>query len=61
MAANKPEPGPANANFVDVTLYDDICYWTNQLKCTPNQLRDAVKAAGKSVSGVKEYLAATHV
>jgi len=57
MAGNKPEVGPANANRVDVTLYNDIRYWSYELKCTPNQLREAVKAAGNSVAAVKEYLA----
>ena len=56
MAGNKPEAGPANANLVDVTQYTEIRYWTNEFKCTPNQLRDAVKAAGNSVAAVKEYL-----
>ena len=59
MAGNRPEVGPANANLVDVTQYNDIRYWSYELKCTPNQLREAVKAAGNSVAEVKEYLA-TH-
>jgi hypothetical protein len=59
MAGNKPDVGPANANLVDVTQYNEIRYWTYELKCTPDQLRDAVKAAGNSVVAVKQYLA-TH-
>src|SRR5262249_38399207 len=57
MAIDKSEIGPANPNLVDVTLYYDICYWTVQLKCTPNQLRAAVAAAGKSAVAVREYAA----
>jgi len=55
--ANKTDVGPANPLKVDVTLYHDICYWTLELKCTPNELRDAVKAAGSSAAAVREYLA----
>ena len=59
MADTKPDIAPANAYIVNVSRYTEIRYWTYELKCTPNQLRDAVKAAGNSVAAVKEYLA-TH-
>jgi len=59
MEGNKFDIGPANADLVDVTLYSDIRYWAKELKCTPNQLRDAVKVVGNSAAVVKQYLA-TH-
>ena len=58
MTSTKPLVGPADPDSIDVTLYEDIRYWANELKCTPNQLRDAVKAAGNSVAAVRQYLAA---
>ena len=59
MEGSKFDIGPANADLVDVTLYSDIRYWVKELKCTPNQLRDAVKVVGNSAAVVKQYLA-TH-
>jgi hypothetical protein len=59
MPVNRPDVGPVNAKLVDITQYNDIRYWSYELKCTPNELREAVKAAGNSVAAVKEYLA-TH-
>jgi len=56
--STKPLIGPVNPSTVDVTLYEDIRYWANELGCTPNELRDAVKAAGNSVNAVRDYLAA---
>lgn len=56
MTFDKSEIGPANPNLVNVTRYLEIRYWSNEFKCTPDQLRAAVKAAGNSAAAVKEYL-----
>jgi hypothetical protein len=57
MDGDKLKVGPADAALVNVTLYNDILYWTSEFRCTPNELRDAVKAAGSSAAAVREYLA----
>jgi Mlc titration factor MtfA (ptsG expression regulator) len=59
MEANRFDIGPAKAGVVDLTLYSDVRYWAKELKCTANQLRDAVKAVGNSAAVVRQYLA-TH-
>ena len=48
---------PADLGRVNVTRYIEIRYWAREFKCTPDQLRDAVKAAGTSADAVKAYLA----
>lgn len=47
---------PADMQRVDVTRYREICYWVRELKCTPDQLRAAVKAAGTSPAAVRAHL-----
>ncbi|HTT39415.1 MAG TPA: DUF3606 domain-containing protein [Burkholderiales bacterium] len=47
---------PADLLRVDVTRYNDVRYWAREFKCTPDQLRAAVKAAGTSTAAVKAYL-----
>jgi hypothetical protein len=49
--------GPADPHHVNVRQDYEIRYWTKELRCTPNQLRDAVKASGTSVEAVRAYLA----
>lgn len=55
MAYNKT--GPADLHNVNVRQDYEIRYWIKEFRCTPNQLRDAVKAAGTSVDAVRAYLA----
>jgi hypothetical protein len=47
---------PADVLLVNVTRYKEVSYWAREFKCTPDQLRDAVKAAGTSAAAVKAYL-----
>jgi hypothetical protein len=35
----------------------EVRSWTESLKCSETQLRDAVKAVGNSAEAVREYLA----
>ena len=55
--AHEEDLRPADPLRVDVTRYNEIRYWTREFKCTPDQLRAAVKAAGTSSAAVKAYLA----
>jgi hypothetical protein len=48
---------PADAQRVNVTRHREILYWAREFKCTPDELRAAVKAAGTSPAAVKAYLA----
>ena len=56
--AHKEDLRPADPLRVNVTRYDDIRYWSREFKCTPDQLRAAVKAVGTSSAAVKAYLTA---
>jgi len=47
---------PADAKVVNVTRHREILYWAREFKCTPDELRAAVKAAGTSAVAVKAYL-----
>jgi hypothetical protein len=55
--AHQDDLRPADLLRVNVTRYNDIRYWAREFKCTPDQLRAAVKAAGTSSDAVKAYLA----
>ena len=57
MAENRLETAPADSQRVNVTRFSEVRYWAKEFKCTPDQLRDAVKAAGTSASAVREHLA----
>lgn len=47
---------PVDLLHVSVQHFSDIRYWSRELKCTPDQLRAAVKAAGSSTAAIKEHL-----
>ena len=57
MAHSNDDIRPADAQRVNVTRHNEIRYWAREFKCTPDQLREAVKAAGASVAAVRAYLA----
>ncbi len=57
MTHDAPEYRPPNPQHVDTTRHNDIRYWAKEFKCTPDQIRAAVKAAGHSSAAVKAYLA----
>jgi hypothetical protein len=57
MAHNSEDIRPADLQRVNVTRHNEIRYWAQEFKCTPDQLREAVKAAGTSAAAVRVYLA----
>jgi hypothetical protein len=44
--------------FISLEQDYEVRDWAKSLGCTPEQLRDAVKAVGNSVDKVREYLSA---
>ena len=44
--------------FISLEQDYEVRDWANSLGCTPEQLRDAVKAVGNSADKVREYLSA---
>ena len=57
MPEDKSSFGPADPQRVNVKEDYEFRYWLKELHCTPNDLRDAVKAVGTSVDAVKQHLA----
>jgi Protein of unknown function (DUF3606) len=57
MAESMSKFEPPDPKRINVRLDHEFRYWTRELKCTPNELRDAVKAVGESVEAVKQHLA----
>ena len=48
--------GKRVASRINVTRDHDIRYWTKELKTTPVQLMDAVKAIGTAIEDVRAWL-----
>lgn len=57
MPDDKSTFRPADPQRINVKDDYEFRYWLKQLICTPNDLRDAVKAVGASVDAVKAHLA----
>ncbi|RZJ25472.1 MAG: DUF3606 domain-containing protein [Haliea sp.] len=56
MADDKSNRGPADRARINVNEDYEVRYWTEKLKCTPDQLRDAVKAHGPVAATVEAEL-----
>lgn len=57
MPDDKSKFEPVDPQRVNVKDDYEFRWWLRQLHCTPNELRDAVKAVGNSVDAVKVHLA----
>jgi hypothetical protein len=57
MPDDKSKFGPADPQRINVKEDYEFRIWLKELSCTPNDLRDAVKAVGTSVDAVKQHLA----
>ena len=53
---DKTKTGSPDSKFINVNEDYEITYWTKELGVSKEELETAVKAAGTSVSAVKEYL-----
>jgi hypothetical protein len=56
MGDNLNDRGPADRSRIDVTEEWELRYWSKKFSCTPEQLKEAVKAAGVSVESVRKHL-----
>jgi len=53
---DKTKTGSPDSKFINVNEDYEVAYWTKELGISKEKLEAAVKAAGTSVSAVKEYL-----
>jgi hypothetical protein len=53
---DKKKTGSPDSKFINVNEDYEVAYWTKELGISKEKLEVAVKAAGTSVSAVKEYL-----
>lgn len=57
MSDNLTDRGPRDRSRIAVDEDWELRYWSKELGCTPEQLREAVKNAGSnSVDKVRQYL-----
>lgn len=47
---------PNDATRVDVNHDEEVAYWCTTLRCTPDDLREAVSAVGQDVDAVRMHL-----
>lgn len=60
MADNLQNRGPQDRNRINVNEAWELRYWTKELGLSEEELREAVKAAGTSVTAVREHLGKLH-
>jgi hypothetical protein len=53
---DKTKTGSPDSKFINVNEDYEVAYWTKEFGVSTEKLKEAVKAAGTSVSAVKEYL-----
>jgi hypothetical protein len=46
----------ADRTRINLSQEHEVRYWTQELGCTPEELKAAVQAAGNSVEKVREYV-----
>jgi len=56
MTDNTQRTGSPDSRRINMDQEHEVRYWTNELACTKEQLREAVKAAGTSVASVRSHL-----
>lgn len=56
MADDKTKKGPRDATRININEDYEVQYWAQELKVTPEQLKEAVKQAGPMVENVKKHL-----
>jgi uncharacterized protein DUF3606 len=50
---------PLDANRINIHEPYEVRWWTHELGCTEQQLRDAVRQVGTSAQAVRNYLKGT--
>ena len=56
MADDTSKRGPADRTRINVNEASELSYWTKELGCTADELREAVNAVGVMVAEVRRYL-----
>jgi hypothetical protein len=56
MADNKKKRGGSDRGLIAVKEPYEVRYWSKKFKCTPAELKAAVKAAGRSSKKVGAYI-----
>ena len=56
MPDDKSKKGPQDASKINVHEPYELAYWCKELGVSSETLKDAVKAAGTSVTAVKKHL-----
>jgi len=56
MADNLKDRGPQDRSRISMSEDWEIDYWTKELNCSEEELRDAISKAGSSVESVREFL-----
>jgi hypothetical protein len=51
-----PSIKPKNESRINTTDQNDLQYWTKFLRCSREELEDAVKNAGNSPENVRKYI-----
>jgi hypothetical protein len=52
---------PNDATRVDTNHEDEVRYWCERFRCSPDQLREAVSAVGQDVDSVRQHLSQSSV
>ncbi|KNY26343.1 DUF3606 domain-containing protein [Pseudobacteroides cellulosolvens] len=56
MPDDKTIRQPLDGKRIDINDPNEVRNWTDILDCTPEELKDAVKAVGTSADAVKDHL-----
>lgn len=56
MADNLKDKGEPDRSLVNLKEPWEVDYWSKRFKCTPSELKDAVKKVGDSVDKVQKEL-----
>jgi hypothetical protein len=56
MSDDKTKRGEPDRSTIDINDPNEVNYWCKKFKCTVQELKDAVRSAGKSAGEVEKYL-----
>jgi hypothetical protein len=59
MAAQTRGTRPENPNHVNVTRYEELVWWAQELRVRPEQVRDAVVQVGPNAEEIRKHLKET--
>lgn len=56
MPDDKKKLGPLDGERIDINDRGEVAYWTEELGCSEEKLKEAVETVGTSVEKVRKYL-----